>query len=58
MTRALASSRPDALRAQIPLGRLGQSSRTSRGCGGVPRIAAGGYITGATLHVNGGMYMD
>ena len=56
MTRALTEEQARSLLAQIPLGRLGHVGRHRR-CGGVSRVAAASYITGATLHVNGGMYM-
>lgn len=57
MTRALSQAQRDALLAQIPLGRLGKPEDVA---GAVAFLASaeGGYITGATLHVNGGMYMQ
>ncbi len=56
MTEALGEDARDSLQAQIPLGRLGQVGDIA---GAVLYLAspAGGYVTGATLHVNGGMYM-
>jgi 3-oxoacyl-[acyl-carrier protein] reductase len=56
MTDALGDEARDALQSQIPLGRLGQPADISNT---VLFLAsgAGAYITGATLHVNGGMYM-
>jgi len=56
MTRALADAQRAALNAQIPLGRLGQPADIA---GAVAFLcsADGAYITGETLHVNGGMYM-
>jgi 3-oxoacyl-[acyl-carrier protein] reductase len=56
MTRALAEAQRTALNAQIPLGRLGQPADIA---GAVAFLCSpdGAYITGETLHVNGGMYM-
>ena len=56
MTRAMPSAQAAALLAQIPLGRLGAVDEVA--C--AVEFLAGpdaGYITGTTLHVNGGMYM-
>jgi 3-oxoacyl-[acyl-carrier protein] reductase len=56
MTRALPDAQRDALIATIPLGRLGQPEEIA---GAVVFLAspAAAYITGETLHVNGGMHM-
>jgi 3-oxoacyl-[acyl-carrier protein] reductase len=56
MTRALNESQREALLAQVPLGRLAQPEEIAAA---VVFLAssAGAYITGATLHINGGMYM-
>ena len=57
MTRALDERQRTALVGQIPLGRLGACAD---GACAVAFLAspAAAYITGATLHVNGGMLMD
>ena len=56
MTRALNEEQRSALQGQIPLGRLGSAEDIAAA---VLFLASpsGGYITGETLHVNGGMYM-
>jgi 3-oxoacyl-[acyl-carrier protein] reductase len=56
MTRALPDTQRNALIANIPLARLGQPQEIA---GVVVFLAspAGAYITGETLHVNGGMHM-
>jgi 3-oxoacyl-[acyl-carrier protein] reductase len=56
MTRALPEAQRQALLAHIPLGRLGSVEDIAQA---VLFLAspAGGYISGTTLHVNGGMYM-
>ena len=56
MTRALAEAQRTALTTQIPLGRLGQPADVAAAVAFLCSSDAG-YITGETLHVNGGMYM-
>ncbi|MGZ5092118.1 MAG: 3-oxoacyl-ACP reductase FabG [Burkholderiales bacterium] len=57
MTRALADEQRKSLLNQIPLGRLGNVDDVAQA---VLFLASPGasYITGCTLHVNGGMHMD
>jgi len=57
MTRTLSGEQRQALIGQIPLGRLGRSEDVAAA---VAFLASAGadYMTGCTLHVNGGMYMD
>jgi len=57
MTRALPQAQRDALLAQIPLGRLGMPDEIAAAVAFLASPDAG-YITGTTLHVNGGMYMN
>ncbi|HJW11493.1 MAG TPA: 3-oxoacyl-ACP reductase FabG [Albitalea sp.] len=57
MTRALSEQQTAALKAQIPLGRLGQASDIAHAVAFLASPQAG-YITGTELHVNGGMLMS
>ena len=57
MTKGLAQAQTAALLAQIPLGRLGQASEIAHAVAFLASAEAG-YITGAELHVNGGMLMS
>jgi len=56
MTKDLDETQKDLMLSQIALGRLGKPEEIA---GVVSFLAgdAGGYITGETIHVNGGMYM-
>ncbi|HKT32668.1 MAG TPA: 3-oxoacyl-ACP reductase FabG [Gammaproteobacteria bacterium] len=56
MTRALSETQRAALLNQIPLGRLGLPEDVAQAVLFLASPAAA-YITGETLHVNGGMYM-
>jgi 3-oxoacyl-[acyl-carrier protein] reductase len=56
MTRSLPEAQRAALLARIPLGRLGSPEDIAHAVAFLASPQAG-YITGATLHVNGGMYM-
>jgi 3-oxoacyl-[acyl-carrier protein] reductase len=56
MTKALPDAAREALLGRIPLGRLGSPEDVAHA---VAYLAGpgGAYVTGTTLHVNGGMYM-
>ena len=57
MTKALPEAQREALLGQISLGRLGQAAEIANA---VAFLASPGaaYITGETIHVNGGMHMS
>ncbi|MEH6466348.1 MAG: 3-oxoacyl-ACP reductase FabG [Porticoccus sp.] len=57
MTKELPDANRDQILSQVPLGRLGQPEEISAV---VDFLAgdSGAYITGETIHVNGGMYMS
>jgi len=56
MTDALGEAARTALLGQVPLGRLGSADDIAHAVAFLASPQAG-YITGETLHVNGGMYM-
>ncbi len=56
MTRALPDAAREGLLKQIPLGRLGSPEDIAAAVAFLASPPAG-YITGTTLHVNGGMFM-
>jgi 3-oxoacyl-[acyl-carrier protein] reductase len=56
MTRALGDEQRKALEGSIALGRLGAAADIAHAVAFLASPAAA-YITGETLHVNGGMYM-
>ena len=57
MTKVLTNEQREGMLSQVPLGRLGAADDIANA---VLFLASGGgaYITGETLHVNGGMLMD
>ncbi|MBP0638383.1 3-oxoacyl-ACP reductase FabG [Cupriavidus sp. AcVe19-6a] len=57
MTKALSEEQHASLKRQIPLGRLGQPEDIANAVAFLAGPQAA-YITGTTLHVNGGMYMN
>ncbi len=56
MTRGLPEEQQKALTQQIPLGRLGEVDDIAKAVAFLASADAS-YITGETIHVNGGMYM-
>lgn len=56
MTRELGEEQTQALLGKIPLGRYGQPQEIASVVGFLASAEAG-YITGETIHANGGMYM-
>ena len=57
MTSSMSEQQTSALLQQIPLGRLGAAEDIAAAVGFLASAQAT-YITGTTLHVNGGMYMN
>ncbi|CAJ8873531.1 3-ketoacyl-ACP reductase [Burkholderia pseudomallei] len=57
MTKVLPQEQQTALKTQIPLGRLGSPEDIAHAVAFLTSPQAG-YITGTTLHVNGGMFMS
>jgi 3-oxoacyl-[acyl-carrier protein] reductase len=57
MTRALTEAQRDALVGQVPLARFGQVGEVAAAVTFLASDGAG-YVTGSTLHVNGGMLME
>lgn len=56
MTDVLPDAQKDALNARIPMGKMGSGSDIGAACAYLASTEAG-YVTGQTLHVNGGMAM-
>jgi len=57
MTKVLEEKQKEALIAGIPLGRLGRPEDIAAAVAFLASPSAA-YVTGTTIHVNGGMYMD
>jgi 3-oxoacyl-[acyl-carrier protein] reductase len=57
MTRTLNDEQRKHLLAHVPLGRFGEVAEVAA-CVAFLASSGAGYVTGATLHVNGGMQMD
>jgi 3-oxoacyl-[acyl-carrier protein] reductase len=56
MTRGLDEAQRERLQSSVPLGRLGDPDDIAATVAFLASEQAG-YITGETIHVNGGMYM-
>ena len=56
MTTALSSEQQAAIQSKIPMGRMGRPHEIAHAVGFLASKEAS-YITGTTLHVNGGMFM-
>ncbi len=56
MTDALPDAQKEALNSRIPMGRMGEGGDIAAACVYLASREAG-YVTGQTLHVNGGMAM-
>jgi 3-oxoacyl-[acyl-carrier protein] reductase len=56
MTRELSDAIKDTLLSSIPLNRLGKGKEIAHAVAFLASAGAG-YITGETIHVNGGMFM-
>ena len=57
MTNTLAEAHKDALLEQVPVKRLGEPEEIAAAVGYLASLDAA-YVTGETIHVNGGMYMN
>ncbi len=57
MTRAMPEAAREGLLAHVPLGRFGRPEEVAAAVVFLASEAAG-YVTGSTIHVNGGMLID
>ncbi len=57
MTEELSDAQKDAMLSRIPARRLGTTEEVAALCAFLASESAG-YITGETIHINGGMYMN
>ena len=57
MTKALTEDQRSMMQENIPLARFGEANEIAKVCAFLASDGAG-YITGETIHVNGGMYMN
>ena len=56
MTDAMSDAQKETILAKIPMGRFGQGEDIAAACAFLASNESG-YVTGQTLHVNGGMAM-
>ena len=57
MTAALGSEQTAAMLTRIPLGRMGEAKEVAAAAGFLSSDQAA-YITGQTIHINGGMFLN
>jgi 3-oxoacyl-[acyl-carrier protein] reductase len=57
MTRALSEDQAAAMLSRVPAGRLGQADEVAKLVGFLASDAAS-YVTGETIHINGGLFMS
>ena len=57
MTAALGSEQTAAMLTRIPLGRMGEAKEVAAAVGFLSSDQAA-YITGQTIHINGGMFLN
>ncbi len=57
MTEKLTEDQKARILTQVPAGRMGEAAEIAAAAGCIWRSPEAGYVTGQTLHVNGGMAM-